>query len=92
MTLIGVEFVRRYVSHVLPEGFMRVRLYGFLSNCCWRKKLSLIQKQTPSATPNEEDSPRHHGACPQCKQGELLPMGLNTPPTHNQERAYRLNG
>jgi hypothetical protein len=29
-----VEFVRRYLSHILPKGFMPVRHYGFLSNRC----------------------------------------------------------
>jgi hypothetical protein len=49
--------------------------------------------------PIEKDSApntySHHWACPKCKQGESLLMGLNTPPTHNhnhnQERAYRLS-
>ena len=98
MTLSGVEFVRRYVSHILPKGFMRVRHYGFLSNCCRGKKLSIIQKQTQGATPNKEDSPpascSYHWACPKCKQGELLLVGLNMPPTHQhkQEEVYRLTG
>jgi len=100
MTLSGDEFVRRYVSHVLPKGFMRVRHYGFLSNCCRRKKLSLIQKQTQGTTTNKEDSPpelcSHHWVCPQCKQGELLLIGLNLSLTHqhnhSQERVYRLSG
>jgi hypothetical protein len=99
MTLSGVEFVRRYVSHILPKGFMRVRHYGFLSNCCRRKKLSLIQKQTQGTTASKEDSPppelcSHHWACPQCKQGELLLTELNLSLTHqhNQERLYRLSG
>ena len=31
-TLEGVEFVRRYLLHVLPRGFVRIRSYGLLSN------------------------------------------------------------
>ena len=98
MTLKGVEFVRRYVSHILPKGFMRVRHYGFLSNCCRGKKLTLIQTQTQGNPPNKEDSVpttcTHHWACPKCKQGELLLMGLNTSWTHqnNTAEVYRLSG
>jgi hypothetical protein len=70
MTLSGVEFVRRYVSHILPKGFMRVRHYGFLANRCRRKKLSLIQKQTPRPIPEKEDcasiSSSCHWTCPKC--------------------------
>jgi hypothetical protein len=98
MTLSGIEFVRRYLSHILPKGFMRVRHYGFLSNCCRGKKLTLIQKQTQSDTPNKKDSPpescSHHWACPKCKQGELLLVGLNVLPAHlhNTGEVYRLTG
>jgi hypothetical protein len=31
MTLNAIEFTRRFLQHVLPSGFMRVRHYGFLS-------------------------------------------------------------
>jgi len=32
MTLDAVEFLRRFLLHVLPKGFMRIRYYGFLAN------------------------------------------------------------
>ena len=32
MTLAGVEFLRRFVQHVLPKGFVKVRHYGLLAN------------------------------------------------------------
>ena len=32
MTLDGVEFLRRFVTHVLPGGFVKVRHYGLLAN------------------------------------------------------------
>ncbi len=32
MTLCGVEFLRRFVMHVLPSGFVKVRHYGLLAN------------------------------------------------------------
>jgi hypothetical protein len=32
MTLDGVEFLRRFLLHVLPTGFVRVRYFGFLAN------------------------------------------------------------
>lgn len=32
MSLDGVEFMRRYLTHVLPHGFQRIRHYGFLAN------------------------------------------------------------
>jgi hypothetical protein len=40
MTLAGPEFVRRFLLHVLPPGFMRIRHYGFLANRCRTVKLA----------------------------------------------------
>jgi len=34
MTLDAMEFIRRFLQHVLPTGFMKVRHYGFLSANC----------------------------------------------------------
>lgn len=38
-------FIRRFLSHVLPSGFTRVRYSGFLSNSCKTKRLSSIHRQ-----------------------------------------------
>ena len=42
LVLSGTEFIRRFLLHVLPSGFHRVRLSGFLSNCTKTKNLTLI--------------------------------------------------
>jgi hypothetical protein len=34
MTLEATEFIRRFLQHVLPAGFQKVRHYGFLSPRC----------------------------------------------------------
>jgi hypothetical protein len=39
MTLPAEEFIRRFLIHVLPNGFYRIRYYGFLSNCHRARKL-----------------------------------------------------
>jgi len=38
-TVEAVEFIRRFILHVLPKGFMRIRHYGFLANRCKRDNL-----------------------------------------------------
>jgi hypothetical protein len=43
MALEGEELIRRFLLHVLPKGFMRVRHYGFLANSCRGKKLPTIR-------------------------------------------------
>lgn len=39
MKLDALEFMRRFMLHVLPSGFQRIRYYGFLSNCNRKTKL-----------------------------------------------------
>ena len=34
LTLTGEELIRRFLLHVLPKGFMRIRHFGFLANRC----------------------------------------------------------
>ena len=53
--LEGQEFVRRFLMHILPKGFMRIRHFGYLSNRTRRRKLAVIrhclaQPPKPEAT------------------------------------------
>lgn len=44
VTLTNVEFIRRFLMHVLPHGFQRIRYYGFLNNRMKSQNLKLIFK------------------------------------------------
>ena len=46
VTLNGIEFVRRFLMHILPKGFVKIRNYGFLGNRNKKKDLTLIRTQT----------------------------------------------
>jgi putative transposase len=43
MTLTATEFIRRFLLHVLPDGFHRIRYYGFLGNRYRHEKLARCQ-------------------------------------------------
>lgn len=45
ITLEGVEFIRRFLMHVLPKGFVKIRNYGLLSNRMKKKQLRIIRKK-----------------------------------------------
>jgi hypothetical protein len=70
MTLLGTEFLRRFFLHVLPQGFVRIRHFGFLANrfrgvllpLC-RELLAMLPK-SPPATAAEDRSAWH---CPRCR-------------------------
>lgn len=44
VTLLHREFIRRFLLHVLPSGFQKIRYYGFLNNRTKSKNLELIAK------------------------------------------------
>ena len=83
MTLSAVEFLRRFLLHVLPRGFVRIRHYGFLANTHRQEKLELCRKlirqaksePAPAAIEAQEnksdiESPSH--ACPLCGLGQMV--------------------
>ena len=48
LTMEGVEFIRRFLMHVLPKGFVKIRYYGLLANRNKKTKLELCRKLTLS--------------------------------------------
>jgi hypothetical protein len=83
MTLDAEEFIRRFLLHVIPKGFMRVRHYGFLANHskdCLSKCRQLIGL-TPAPPPPPQRSTEElmlaltgidiH-RCPLCQKGMLV--------------------
>lgn len=46
MTLDDTEFFRRFMLHVLPKGFMKIRHYGFLSNCNREERMTILRTST----------------------------------------------
>jgi hypothetical protein len=50
MSLEAHEFIRRFLIHSLPDGFHRIRHYGFLANGCRRARLAIIRQLLAAAT------------------------------------------
>jgi hypothetical protein len=51
MTLDADEFIRRFLLHVLPNGLMRIRHYGFLANCHCEAKLACCRRLLGATVP-----------------------------------------
>jgi hypothetical protein len=71
MTLAADEFIRRFLLHTLPDGFHRIRHYGFLANghCADRLAVcrSLLDLPPAAAEPIEDTvPPRQPERCPGC--------------------------
>ena len=63
MTLPAAEFIRRFLMHVLPRGFMRIRHYGFLANRYRQQKLQTCRRLLGCDEPAEEQcGAEQHGA------------------------------
>jgi Putative transposase/Transposase zinc-binding domain len=70
MTLDGVEFLRRWVQHVLPCGFVKIRHYGLLANAHRAAKLAACRRlllglglRSSACVPEPE---RRANRCPMC--------------------------
>lgn len=60
MTLDAVEFIRRFLLHVLPRGFVRIRYYGLMANRHRTENLQLCRRLLDQANPSPappSDSP-----------------------------------
>src|SRR5262245_32809699 len=68
MTLTAAEFLRRFLQHVLPKGFPRIRYFGWLANRKRGLRLQLCRvllDQTPESAPVTSDQPTVQ-QCPKC--------------------------
>jgi len=84
MTLEATEFIRRFLLHVLPDGFVKIRYFGFLAHRNKKRCIALIRKLIdPQAQPIQklvetaiEMIQRLTGiditCCPQCKKGKMV--------------------
>ena len=79
MTLAAFEFIRRFLLHTLPDGFHRIRHYGFLANGHRAEKLALCRKllDTPPAAPalppaDEAPISLPPSCCPLCGGAMIL--------------------
>ncbi|MGY3573212.1 MULTISPECIES: IS91 family transposase [unclassified Bradyrhizobium] len=74
MTLAADEFIRRFLLHVLPDGFQRIRHYGFLANGHRRAKLMLIRRLLAATPPSIADqAPEQQPACAVADTSERPP-------------------
>jgi hypothetical protein len=77
MTLEATEFIRRFLLHVLPSGFVRIRYYGFMANRVRAQNVERCREllgQQLSAEPKSLQDGEPSGAfceesCPVCRKG-----------------------
>jgi hypothetical protein len=82
MTLTATEFLRRFLMHVLPKGFVRIRHYGFLANRHRSQKLELCRKLLScterasgcAGRDASQDALPDQVPCPVCDNGLMLRM------------------
>jgi hypothetical protein len=91
MTLPASEFLRRFLQHVLPQGFHKVRYYGLWSprNRTTLKRLQLLleehRKSKEAKSAETPPPPKPERRCPCCEDGRMiviqwLPKQPRSPP------------
>ena len=71
MTLTAMEFLRRFVQHVLPRGFVRIRHFGYLATACRTARLArarTLLRQSPAPTRSRDTAATSAATwrCPKC--------------------------
>jgi hypothetical protein len=90
MTLPAEEFIRRFLLHVLPSGFVKIRHFGFLANRSRRDNVRLCRQllaasstTPPGLAPHKPHSsaPKANTAerCPRCKLGSMRILEIFRP-------------
>src|SRR5215468_9997211 len=93
MSLQAGEFIRRFLIHVLPDGFHRIRYFGFLGNCHRARKLALCRELLGMAPAAPVDPPADYRdryqaltgmslrQCPYCLTGIMVVIScIERPP------------
>ncbi|WP_245511946.1 IS91 family transposase [Methylosinus sp. sav-2] len=100
MTLDAGEFMRRFLMHVLPKGFRRIRHFGFLANARRAQKLAKIRAALDIAEPPLGAEPADYreryatltgkriDICPCCggRMVDLGPLPRPSKPRHSTQR------
>lgn len=79
MTLDAVEFIRRFLLHILPPGFVKIRHFGFLSSRRRSAALALCRERLPQPVAttdtvpilSEQQQSAVERRCPVCQTGKL---------------------
>ncbi len=84
MTLESEEFIRRFLIHVLPRGFQRIRFFGLLSNRTRKARLAQCRRLLTAPMAELLPNPGNHPplrppmteasvrCCPSCGKGEMV--------------------
>jgi hypothetical protein len=79
LTLDAVEFIHRFMLHILPAGFVKIRHFGFLANSNRREALrlcrALLEAPILQDLLNERQQNAVERRCPHCGIGTLCILG-----------------
>jgi hypothetical protein len=84
LRLRAEELIRRFLQHVLPSGFVRIRYYGLLANRHRTEALRLGREalgSSPSENVLVEEALSPSWTCPHCGEGHLRIVGRISDPT-----------
>ena len=88
MTPQATEFIRRFLLHVLPRGFVKIRHFGFLANRGRQDNIRLCRTLLDAQSPNVRDAavtrqeqPNPPDRCPLCNEGRMRPVEILLPQT-----------
>ena len=84
MSLEAGELIRRFLLHVLPKGYVRIRSYGILSNRAKAQTLATCRRLLGQDSEPADDSileapQQDHFICPKCRRGHMVSVMIIQP-------------
>lgn len=81
LTLDGVEFLRRFIQHILPPGFAKIRYYGILANRGKQERVAHIRTLIGApdqlrSTPDDLSPLPDINQCPCCGKKTMVMLGV----------------
>jgi hypothetical protein len=98
MTVTTDEFLRRFLLHVLPRGFVRIRHFGFLSARRRRESMAVSRRvlaeatRPRSATPTTTPPPTTTWPCPCCGGAMIIIEKLTAMQIHLRSAEWKSLG
>jgi hypothetical protein len=95
LVLDAETFIQRFLQHVLPRGYTKIRFYGFLGGNQRKKNMALCKEllkedEECSEEIITEDEEYSGVQCPVCKEGILIPIA-DIPPQHSKRYRIRIS-
>lgn len=91
MTLRAEDFLRRFLMHVLPRGFVKIRFFGWMAHPVKEENLRRLREQFGARPPRPRAEEKAAPFCPHCGGARVVVVGVLAPIRAARPRPVRID-